>query len=87
MTFADAKTPLCKVEKDLDENSPTCAIPSVSTNEDQISLAFTEILAPAMAKSAPLAENLHNVPMFFCHLVKNSLICILYGTISKFCQK
>ena len=42
--FAYAKPPLNEVEKDLNENFPTCTIPSVSifTNKDQNCLAFTE---------------------------------------------
>ena len=65
--FTYAKPPLNETGKDLNENIPTCVIlsASVSTNEDQTSLAFTE-------KSASFAENLGNVSVFFLPFCKTS---------------
>ena len=48
------------MKKKLNEN-----IPSVSTNEDQTSVAFAVISTPAMGKSTSFAENQENI-IFLC---------------------
>ena len=94
----------------LNENITNFIIPSlsVSTNENQTSLAFTENsvffaensapvmtksasfaknLLPATAKSALFTENSDVISVFFLPSYKNSIICTLFETVSKSCQK